>query len=65
MKLIRKRKFLSAFRPGNSGTLSNQMSEGGPLKNKNGEKEKQYCLISAIFLQEKTAEKTKEKLFTE
>jgi archaellum component FlaG (FlaF/FlaG flagellin family) len=53
------------FVPGKPETLSNQMSEGGPLKNKNGEREKQYCLISAIFSEEKTAEKTKEKLFTE
>jgi hypothetical protein len=40
MKLIRKKKLLSVFRPAYSGTLSNQMSEGGPLKNKNGEREK-------------------------
>ena len=39
MKKFRKRKTLSSFSPDDSGA-SNQMSEGGPLKNKKGEEEK-------------------------
>ncbi len=63
-KITRKRNYFLHLFP-QFRNVSNHTREGGPLKNKKGEREKQYGVTSATCVKEVTSDKTKEKLFTE
>jgi hypothetical protein len=61
-EINQKEKLLSVFRSGNPETLSNQMSEGGPLKNKKGENEEQLLLVLSTEIMPSNLSETKWRL---